>query len=345
MRPAGGRLANLAMGGAARLAALVGAVAVTGCGAGLPDATAVPDPEAFPPPESVVPEGIAEDHPAPFRLVPGDVVTVSAISAETTAYEGLVVDEAGLLHVPLAGDIEVGGLTLEEAEARVQEGLRRFDTVVVATLTVTDPAGHRASVIGAVTTPGRIDLVPGTRVTDLLAAAGGPITDVEGSESVVYANLHGARLIRNGEALPISVAQALEGDLRHNVRVRPGDTLYVPPTTGSRITVLGEVEAPTVLPYRAGILLTEALAVASGLTIDGDRADIRVVRGDFRAPQVYTTSLRALVDGDSHNVMLAPGDIVYVTQHWFASVGEVLDRLAPVLASFTAFGIAYGLAQ
>jgi hypothetical protein len=43
--------------------------------------------------------------------------------------------------------------------------------------------------------------------------------------------------------------------------------------------------------------------------------------------------LTALVNGDAHNVELVPGDIVFVTQEPMASVGEVLARLAPLLAA------------
>lgn len=319
-------------------------VLAAGCGVSLPPAPAIPDDDLFVT-DDVERTGLEEDPPQPFQLLPGDIVTLQAVSAETTDYEGLMVDEMGQLHVPLAGDIEVGGLTLEQAEERVQEALRRFDTVVVANLIVTDRAGHRATVLGAVEEPGRIDVQPGTRLADLLATAGGPMMEAADGESVVLANLEGARLVRNGQVVPVSLLRAAQGDPQHNVRIRAGDVLYVPPTMGTRISVLGEVAEPRVVPYRQGILLTEALAMSSGITIDGDRADVRVIRGDFRDPRVYTMSMVDLVNGDAHNVMLAPGDIVFVTEHWIASVGEVLDRLSPLLSSGTAFGLTFAVTR
>ena len=328
-----------------RTAASAIAMLCMGCGVSLPRAPAVPGDEDFGPAQRVELAGVDRDEAQPMTLHPGDVVRLVTMSAENQEHEGLVVDETGVLHVPLAGDVQVGGLTLEAAEERVQTALRRFDTVVVANLFMTDPAGHRATVLGAVVTPGRYAVGPGTRLADLVAAAGGPMMEAANAESVVLADLHGARLVRNGRALPVSIAQAVRGEPRHNIRVRPGDTLYVPPTMGTRISVLGEVHTPTVVAYREGILLTEALAVAEGITIDGDRADVRVVRGDFRNPRVYTTSMVDLVNGDAHNVMLAPGDIVFVTEHWIASVGEVLDRLSPLLSSGTAFGISFALTR
>lgn len=318
---------------------------LVGCGAAPPAPVYPHEDDAFGPPERVEPEGIAEDPARPMTLTPGDVLTLRAVSAETTLYEGLMVDEAGLLHVPLAGDVEVGGLPLEQAEERVQQALRQFDTVVVANLYVSDAAGHQASVIGAVVEAGRVRVSPGMRLVDLLATAGGPIVEVDNAESVVLADLYGARLVRDGEALPVSLSLALQGDPRHNVRIRPGDTLYVPPNMGSRITVLGHVTDATVIAYREGLRLTEALGMAGGVNRDGDRGDVRIIRGDLRSPQVYTASLWDLKDGDGYDVVLAPGDIVFVTEDWMASVGEVLDRLSPLLSAGTAFGVTFAVVR
>jgi hypothetical protein len=54
---------------------------------------------------------------------------------------------------------------------------------------------------------------------------------------------------------------------------------------------------------------------------------------------VYRTDLRDLVNGRSHDVELAPGDVVFVTRHWFASFGHVLNTLAPILAAGTTAGV------
>ena len=110
------------------------------------------------------------------------------------------------------------------------------------------------------------------------------------------ADVHGARLVREGGAVPVSLQRALEGDPRHNVRVRPGDHLYVPFARGRTITVLGAVGAPGVFAFRRGIRLTEVLARAGGLNERGDRTDVHVVRGSLREPQAYRASLRAMYD-------------------------------------------------
>lgn len=319
--------------------AVLAALPVAACGA-VHRAPAQPgdDPE-FPAPEEVELEGLAEDPPQPLRLLPGDRVTLQTVSAETTDFEGLVIDEQGSLHVPLAGDVDVGGLTLTEAEGRVEEALRRYDRVVRVNLFVTALEGHRASVLGAVQDPGIVAVTPGMRLAELLAAAGGPDLTADGGEVAATADVHGARLVRDGSALPVSLPLALQGDPRHNVRVRAGDHLYVPPRHGRLVTVLGDVNGATVVSYYPGLRLTEALAMAGGANFDGDRGDIRVVRGSLRAPRVYRASLSDLVNGRGHNVELVPGDVVFVTQEPIASVGEVLARLSPLLSAGVSAGM------
>lgn len=274
-----------------------------------------------------------QDPPQQLRLMPGDVVRIQYYSVETTEIAGIVVDGAGNLHVPLVGDVPVGGLTLQLAEARVEESLRELDRVVRVAIHVMNPNGQTATVVGAVAEPGRIQLVPGTRLATLISDAGGPVVvEGDGDMPAIAADLARSRLTRNGEVLPVSIARALEGDPRHNVLIHPGDHLYVPIGRGNTITVLGSVGSAGVIPFRRGIRITEALARAGGLTTRGDRRDIHIVRGDLSAPLVYRANLREIVNGDRPDVVLAAGDVVYVTEEHLATYQEILGRLTTFLS-------------
>lgn len=306
--------------------------------------TLAEDPD-FAPPESAVPAGLREDPAIEFRLAPGDVLTLRTMSATEAAYEGLMVDEQGLLHAPLVGDVAVGGLSLAAAEVRLETALRNFDRAIRVNIVITSAGGHMATVLGAVHEPGRIAVTPGMRVADLLAAAGGPIASSDSSDPTEPADLESAQLLRDGVALPISLALAVTGDRLHNVRVRAGDHLFVPSSRGATITILGEVESATVLGYRRGMRLTTALALAGGLSADAHRRDVRVVRGSLAAPRVYRTDLHALVDGNGTDVELAPGDIVFVTRTGLAGVRDVMTAMSPLLFAAQNVGLGIGLSR
>lgn len=285
--------------------------------------------------------GLPSDPAQPMTLLPGDIVGLRVLSPDGIEANGLVVDDKGTLAIPLAGPVAVSGLTLDQARETVEQAIQRFDKFARAVITVSEAAGHRATVVGAVEKPGAYILRPDMRVAELVAITGGPKT-VAAEEGALFelADVDAGRIVRAGQALPVSIGRALEGDPRHNVRVHPGDLIYMPPSRGRTISVLGEVQRPAAVPYYRGLRLTEALARAGGATDDADNADVRVIRGPLSKPKVYTASIKALRNGDGRDVLLEPGDVVYVTEHWFATVTDVLQRLTPAIAG-AAVGTAF----
>jgi polysaccharide export outer membrane protein len=313
-----------------------------------PQAPTTPfDDPSFTAPEPIIIPGLESDPPEALKLFPGDVVQLTTVSAQTQVYDGLIVDAMGQLHVPLAGDIQVGGLTLGQAEQAVEKGLRRYDRFVRTNLIITAPDGHFAVVVGAVTTPGRIKVSPGIRLADLLAQAGGVLIGQSALIPMRLGDLDLARLVRDGETVPVSLPLAIEGDTKHNIRVHSGDQLFIPPITKNLLMVLGEVGRPQPMAYRQGIRLTEALARAGGINMSrGDRKDIRIVRGPLTEPRVYTTNLKALMAGEATDVELWPGDIIWVTKTWYASTADVMSGLSEMIAlanTAAILALAYGV--
>lgn len=272
--------------------------------------------------------GMPGDAPEGLRLYPGDVVTVELASTQTQALTGLTVDGAGRIHLPLVGDVVVGGLSLLDAEAAIKTEAQRFDRLVQVAVTLTAAAGHRVSVLGAVMTPGSIVLPPAGRIADVIALAGGPRSAV----GDVGVDWESSRVVRAGQSLPVDLRKAVAGDALHNAYLRPGDHVYLAYGHDSLVSVLGAVGGPRALPFHQGMRLTEALAVSGGITGEGDKSDVRVIRGPLSAPRVYMASLRDVVGGNSHDVALLPGDVVYVTEHWLGDVAEIVAIVAPLLS-------------
>lgn len=299
-------------------------LAFAGCTPSFPQTPVRPSAQFAP---SEAPPGMDDVGPQGLRLYPGDTLELRLASAEAEVVSSLVIDDRGMVRVPLAGDVPIGGLPVGEAEALVETQLQRFDRAVRVSLVIATPGGHLVTVLGAVTTPGRYEVTPGMRVADLLAVAGGVAASDE-----VQADLAGARVVRDGRALPISLTLAMSGDPRHNVRILPGDSLYMPLAPGQRVTVLGQVGASSMIPFWSGMRLTQALAVAGGVTRDGNWGDVRVIRGDAEEPSVYRTSVSDLVDGRTHDVILAPGDIVYVASAGHADLRDVMTSVSILLS-------------
>lgn len=312
--------------------------------AGLPLAPRHPlDDKAFAAPILAKRTGVPDDRPPALVLLPGDRVNIELQSATTQQLPNVLIEPAGTVHLPLAGDVEVRGLGLVAAEAKLKEALRRYDSLIHVTLTINNLDGHKVAVAGAVRTPGVIPLQPAARLADAVLAAGGTIVNVVNGQMVSGSDLRTARLTREGTEVPIDFEKAMAGDPLHNVYMRAGDQVYIPSERGLTISVMGQTNG-TVVQWAPGVRLTQVLAMSGGIHVGGDKSDIRIIRGPIDATRVYQTSVRDMIDGASHDVELYPGDVVFVTDHWIEDFGEVMNALGPLVSlSFSAAALAIAI--
>jgi polysaccharide biosynthesis/export protein len=284
---------------------------------------------------SVTPQGITNDPPPAATILPGDVLRLQLVSTEAYEPIDLWVNASGQVHVPLGGDIAVAGLTLSEAEKQVEQGIHQYDKFARVDLSIQSFSGHQVILSGAIDKPGAYEARPGVRIADVVALAGGIRVFVANGESQEASDLEAARIVRQGHTVPISIKLALVGEPLHNIYVRPGDIIYIPWIMNRQIPVLGDVRSARNVPYRPGIRLTEALAAAGGATRTADTADVRIVRGPLSHAKIYRANLDDLMRGATTDIELAPGDVIFVSEHWFATATEVLNRLTPILAVVT----------
>jgi protein involved in polysaccharide export with SLBB domain len=203
------------------------------------------------------------------------------------------------------------------------------------------------TVVGAVKTPGVVALSPAARLVDVIMLAGGTIVNLVNGQLVSGSDLRTARLMRDGQQVPVDFERAMAGDPRHNIFMRGGDQVYIPSERGLTISVMGQTNG-TLVQWAPGMRLTEVLAISGGIHVGGDKDDIRIVRGPIDSTRVYETSLADVVSGSSHDVELYPGDVVFVTDHWIEDLGEFTNLLAPfasIAVSVTALIVALRATQ
>ncbi|MCE5271038.1 SLBB domain-containing protein [bacterium] len=108
-----------------------------------------------------------------YCLGPGDEMDVSIWAGDEYYTYPLVVSAEGRLLVPMVGPVEVGGLSLENAEKLLGVQCARFFTGARVQLSLTNPRLFRAYVVGAVNKPGTYYHSAFDRVSDLVRAAEG----------------------------------------------------------------------------------------------------------------------------------------------------------------------------
>jgi polysaccharide biosynthesis/export protein len=159
----------------------------------------------------------------PYRVQPGDVLTVSVWKEDSLQGDVLVRPDGGL-SFPLVGDVSASGKSTQDLTKEFIERLKRYIPDPVVTIQIKTIGGNRIYVVGKVTRPGEYPFSNPVDVTQALALAGG---------ATEYAALNDIVILRrdNGvlKAMRFRYADVEHGrDLSQDVLLQSGDTVVVP---------------------------------------------------------------------------------------------------------------------
>jgi len=248
---------------------------------------------------------------APYVLGLGDVIQV-VVTGEpelSRTAPGLVIGPDGRIAYPPLGMIEATGKTCEQLAETIRAGLIRIDWLKdpQVTVGVAEYNAHKVNVIGAVKNPGSFPHRPGLRVRDAIALAGDVVVAALGGASTVR-----ARIVHNdGTSSPVRLDHALEGYGEDGaLELQPGDTLVV--ERQARISVLGYVRNPGYFEVSDSASLSEVLAMAGGVTPDGDLRQIVINRSFGLTEQVDLQG--ALTGGKQLDPAISAGDVIFVSR-------------------------------
>jgi polysaccharide export outer membrane protein len=273
-----------------------------------------------------------------YRLGKGDEITVD-FAGRPDLVARLVVGPDGRITLPLAGDIKVEGMTRPEAAKTIGAAMSNFYDNLAVEVSVTRYTSNRVLVLGAVGTPGEVSFEGTPTLLEALTHSGlvtgpnkvGAIPErcaiYRGSNQVVWVALR--QLVESGNTLA-------------DMRLRRDDVIYVPSLTERFVSVLGEVNHPGAIPITGESTLASVLSDAGGLTDQaGNNAHIQIV--DAATGNSRTLTFKdALNPVKSREVVLKPGEIIFVPKSGFARATYILQRLNPMfqLSSLAYLGAA-----
>jgi polysaccharide export outer membrane protein len=237
-----------------------------------------------------------------FRLGPDDVIAVQVANHPEMSAPEIAVGANGKIALPLVGSLSVVGKSLAQTQVAITQAMRsqlRSPQVTVA-LVRTRP--RQVIALGAVVRPGPIDVQPGWRVTEVLAAVGGLSQPVED----VSATLTRAKMA----PMPLNLAQIFQSPQNTaNVRLKAGDVINVVPVPVSRVTVSGDVVTPSQVTLRRAPRVLDAIVAAGGLKAKPEEMRGTLLRGKttkigLNLPALFTDR------ASSANVPLKDGDLL-----------------------------------
>lgn len=161
---------------------------------------------------------------ADYRVKPGDLLEISIWKEPDMRREMLVLPD-GTISYPLAGHVEVEGMTPKEIEALLARRLSRYFKNPFLNVIVKQTTGNQIYVLGEVRNPGAFTISQPIDVMQALSLAGGLSEFADKSEIVVL------RRQGDGEQKVINFkySSVQKGrNLGTNVKLLSGDTVVVP---------------------------------------------------------------------------------------------------------------------
>lgn len=223
-------------------------------------------------------EGVVD--PDVYIVGPGDAFSVTA-GGQTVTLSPAVVSNDGILSLPDAGSVVVGGLTLTRAREEAMGLLRTAFQNVPVTLSLVQSRQFYVHVSGAVPRPGRYLALPVARVSSILEQAFADTVSAPVTNPDYRPALRNVRILHTDgtESRADLLQYFTSGDRTANPYLQDGDVLFVPAYEPARSSVFvgGAVPFPGSYDYRTGDTVADLISLAGGID-PGSARRVRVVR-------------------------------------------------------------------
>lgn len=169
-----------------------------------------------------------------YRLQPGD--TVDVIFTFTPEFnQSVTVQPDGFVSLNGVADVQAEGLTLDDFRGKVAQRYAPILHAPEVAVSVKDSPRNSFIVAGQVGHPGRFELRGPVTVSQAIAVAGG-FTEASKHSEVWLVRGISTELV---EARKLDVKRMLaRGDFREDLPLQPGDMVYVPQNTISKLKSL-----------------------------------------------------------------------------------------------------------
>ncbi len=281
-----------------------------------------------------------------YRLGPGDAVSVYVQRFPDFNFQAAIDPEGQITH-PLLGKIALQGLTVEQAQTKVQQSVNRYIINPVVLLALTSQRPVQVTVTGEVARPGLYPLQQqSTKISSLLLSVGGT------REAADLRAVKVRRPLENGQFVEQTLdlfTPLKEGTPLPDPRLQDGDTIVVPRLTEetaktydrnvvARSTLVKPKIVVRLLNYARGGLaqiqldngstIVDALASSSANPDAANLRKIALVRFDEKQQRAVTIQVdgkKALMGDQSQNIALQENDVLVLDRNLVGKITNALN--------------------
>lgn len=297
--------------------------------------------------ETVTVLPLDEQAPSPeYTIGPGDILFINVSGkpefsslSTTSSYSqlgniqapsGSRVDGNGNIQMPYLGTVHIGGMTLPQAQQQILSVAKKYINEPWVVVEIGQHKSHPLYLLGQFRNAGTYYM---DRPLNLLQGI------ALGNGYDINADITSARLIRNNKTAPVDINALLtQGDQRHNIWLKPGDTLYIPDNKSRLVFVFGAVKkgGPVTIPP-GGLTLPQAIATAELRDTGHDFRYIRIIRSiSATQGELMVVDFDKILRGEAMPLLLQQGDIVYVPKSGLGNWNDAIQEILPSLQAFSA---------
>lgn len=253
-----------------------------------------------------------------YKIGPNDILSVEIDGTASVTARGLVVNAQGFIFIPMAGNINVSGKTLNEAKSTIEEALIRHIRDFTLQMTIDRPRLARVQITGDVQFPGSIVVMPGKRLDAVLypalfeqPALGNVLNAERYNRAFLESSglsLRNIKIVRDGEQYNADLITYFKnGDPAQNPFIYDGDIITVNRVTDNmpRISVSGAVLNPAEYEYNPDDTLESLLLLSGGFLEEANTENVIIYR--TRGAQTDAINI-SLSDEDAGTIPLMPYD-------------------------------------
>jgi len=258
-----------------------------------------------------------------YLLGPDDQLEITGPELSDIASKPMRVDSDGDIQAPLVGPVHVGGLTVQQAEEKLNKTLSTYIRQPQVVVNVVEVRSQPVSVMGAVNTPGVHQVEGHKTLLEMLALAGGMRQDAGYGIRITRRLEWGCIPLPDAYLDPSGQFSVAEVDVKkimearnpeENIQILPHDVISVP--KAEMVYVIGEVKRSGgfVLGEHQSISVLQALSLAEGLngTADTRHAKILRLQRDADQRQELAVDVKGVLAGGKPDVALQGDDILFI---------------------------------
>jgi len=257
-----------------------------------------------------------EERSLGYKIGPQDLLEIAVFGLDEMN-KTVRVSEDGNITLPLLGEIEVRDLTKSQLEQKLTRLLEeKYLQDPQVTIFIREYQSKRVSILGAVSEPGRYELLGRQTILHMIAQAGG-MTNEAGNEIIVVREKEDG----TSKSLRISIDDlVLKGDSSLNIPLEPGDIVNIPIDMVVHIYVFGQVNSPGAIEVKKSNLptLIQAIAQAGGFSERAAKGRVVIKRkNEEGAEEEIKVNIKAVMRGNKEDMQLKENDIVFVPETIF----------------------------